>query len=95
MPTVRGVTFEAASLTSSVYQSSTSTKTGVPSAAQIASTVGNAVCAGTRISAPGFTSRARKISQSPAVAELVRTACPVPACAASSASSARHWGPRM
>src|SRR2546427_2956974 len=54
----------SASFGSSVYQSSASTNTGVPPAKQIASTVGNAVCDGTRISSPGFTPSALKIIRS-------------------------------
>src|SRR6266851_5098795 len=74
-PTVRGVILAAASAASIPYHASTSTNTGVASAKQIASTVGNAVCEGTRISSPAFTPSARKAIQSAAVPELVSTAC--------------------
>src|SRR5262245_40110642 len=61
----------------------------------MASTVGKAVCDGTRISSPGFTPSARNVSQRAAVPELVRTPWATPASAASSRSSAWHSGPRM
>src|SRR5437867_3225718 len=95
MPTVRGVTFAAASTGSIVYQRSASTKTGVASAKQIASTVGNAVCDGTSTSSPGLTPSARNTIQSAAVPEFVRTAWWTPTYAASSVSNAFDCGPRM
>ncbi len=77
-PTVRGVTFASASLTSTVYVSSTSTKTGVTPAKHIASTVGKAVWAGTRTSSPSLTPKALRVSHRAAVALVVSTACRAP-----------------
>src|SRR5215831_4985292 len=91
-PTVRAVTFAAASFTSTVYVSSMSTNTGVTPAKQIASTVGNAVCAGTRISSPSL---APRVIQRAEVALVVRTACLAPLYPANSFSNALHSGPRM
>src|SRR5215813_2812880 len=94
-PTVRAVTFAAASFTSTVYVSSMSTNTGVTPAKQIASTVGNAVCAGTRISSPSVAPKALMVIQRAEVALVVRTACVAPLYAANSFSNALHSGPRM
>src|SRR5215467_980859 len=94
-PTVRAVTFAAASFTSTVYVSSMSTNTGVTPAKQIASAVGNAVCAGTRISSPSVAPKALMVIQRAEVALVVRTACVAPLYAANSFSNALHSGPRM
>src|SRR5262245_37391698 len=94
-PTVRPVTLAAASFTSTVYVSSMSTNTGVIPAKQIASTVGNAVCAGTRISSPSLAPRALMVIQRAEVALVVRTACLAPLYPANSLSNALHSGPRM
>ena len=75
---MRGVTFASASLTSTVYVSSTSTKTGVTPAKHIASTVGKAVWAGTRTSSPSRAPNALRVSHRAAVALVVSTACLAP-----------------
>src|SRR6202162_3893239 len=72
-----------------------STKTGVTPAKQMASTVGNAVWAGTRISSPALAPKALISIQSAEVALVVRTACLAPLYAANSFSNAVHCGPRM
>ena len=77
-PTVRGVTLAAASFTSTVYVSSMSTKTGVTPAKQMASTVGKAVCEGTRTSSPALAPKALITIHSAAVAFVVSTACLAP-----------------
>src|SRR5712691_11838669 len=61
----------------------------------MASTVGNAVCAGTRTSSPALTPKALSTIQRAAVPEEVSTACLAPTYCANSASNARHSGPRM
>src|SRR5262250_1459005 len=94
-PTVRAVTLAAASFTSTVYVSSMSTNTGVTPAKQIASTVGNAVCAGTRISSPSLAPKALMVIQRAEVALVVRTACLAPLYPANSFSNALHSGPKM
>src|SRR5215471_7161891 len=94
-PTVRAVTLAAASFTSTVYVSSMSTNTGVTPAKQIASTVGNAVCAGTRISSPSLAPNALMVIQRAEVALVVRTACLAPLYPANSFSNALHSGPKM
>src|SRR5262249_48569941 len=91
-PTVRGVTFAAASATSTVWESSTSTKIGAAPAKQIASTVGKAVCEGTSTSSPDFTPSARSDIQIAAVALDVSTAWATPQYRANSCSKARHSG---
>src|SRR3972149_2805653 len=72
-----------------------STKTGVTPAKQMASTVGNAVWAGTRISSPSLAPKALISIQSAEVALVVRTACLAPLYAANSFSNSLHCGPRM
>ena len=75
---MRGVILVAASRTSTVKESSTSTNTGVAPAKQMASTVGNAVWEGTRISSPGPAPKALTSIHSAAVALEVSTACLAP-----------------
>ncbi len=92
---MRADTLAAASSTSTVYESSTSTNTGTAPAKHTASTVGKAVCEGTSTSSSALTPNALSTIQSAAVALLVSTACLLPVYRANSCSKALDSGPRM